>query len=384
MAEAKPYFNIVKNAAAKEATIYIYGAIGGIDWDTYETINTASKFTEEFAALEKEADTIHIRINSPGGAVFEGQAIYNAIFASKKHIITYNDGICASMAALILLSGDEIHAFKNSLLMIHNSSSSYWGNKKEVEEQLKASEKIDQALGTAIEERLGISAKDVEKDYLNYKDNWFNAEEAESLGFYDHIIKKDKAQVPADIMQMKPKDMVSKYAAMTFEIPSPKSKPKNTINMSKPNSFPNLVAVLGAPLATTDKGSYINDEQKAAIDNKMAADALAIQTANEAKTKAEQDLQAEKDSRQAAIDAEKGNTTAAIAALRAAATEAGVEDLADDADMATINAALTAQIQVLNKKPGDKHTANGAKDEEPGEFSYLDMNNSIYSEAPKQ
>jgi len=384
LSKPKPYYNIVKNEAAKEATIYIYGAIGGIDWDTYESINTASKFAEAFSDLEKDADTIHIRINSPGGAVFEGQAIYNAIFSSKKKIITYNDGICASMAALILLSGDEIHAFKNSLLMIHNSSSSYWGNKKEVEEQLLASEKIDKALGTAIEDRLGISAEEVEKDYLNYKDNWFTTEEAEELGFYDHVIKKEKAQLPEDIMQLKPKDLVDKYAAMSFKIPKQKLKTTNTTDMSKPNSFPNLVAVLGAPLATTDKGSYINDEQKAAIDNKMAADALAIQTATSAKETAETALQEEKDSRQAAIDAEKVNTTAAVTALRAAATEAGVENLAEDADMATINAALTAQIATLNKKPGATHTAKGAEDKDSGEFAYLDLSNSIYSEAPKQ
>ncbi|MFC6858236.1 head maturation protease, ClpP-related [Zunongwangia atlantica] len=382
MSQPKPYYNIVKNEAAKEATIYIYGAIGGIDWDTYETINTASKFTQEFNDVEKDADTIHIRINSPGGAVFEGQAIYNAIFASKKKIITYNDGICASMAALILLSGDEIHAFKNSLLMIHNSSSYYWGNKKEVEEQLLAAEKIDKALGTAIEDRLGITAEEVEKDYLNYKDNWFTTDEAEALGFYDHIIQKEKAQVPEDIMQLKPKDMVSKYAAMTFTIPKTKSKITNT--MSKPNSFPNLVAVLGATLATTDKGSYINDEQKEAIDNRIAADALAIQTANSAKEKAEQDLQAEKDSRQQAIDAEKANTTAALKAMRTAATAAGVENIAENATMEDINTALTAQIAVLNKKPGASHTSGAAEDKDTeGEFDYVDFESSIYSQIKK-
>jgi ATP-dependent Clp endopeptidase proteolytic subunit ClpP len=378
--KTKTYYNVVKNEAAREATIYIYGAIGGIDWDTYEEINTASKFTAEFKEIEKDADTIHIRINSPGGSVFEGLAIYNAIFASTKHIITYNDGLCASMAALILLSGDEIHAFKNSILMIHNSSSSYWGNKKEVEEQLQASEKIDAALGTAIEDRLKISAEEVAKDYLNYKDNWFNAEEAEGLGFYDKIIQKEKAQVPEDIMQLKPKDLVNKYAAMTFKIPTPKSKTTNTITMSTPNSFPNLVAVLGAPLATTDKGSYINDEQKAAIDNKMAADALAIQTATSAKEEAATALQAEKDSRQAAIDAEAANTSTAVTAMREAATLAGVENLADDANLEAINAALTAQINVLNKKPGATHTNTGENNDDSGEFAYLDMNNSIYKD----
>ena len=151
--------------------------------------------------------------------------------------------------------------------------------------------------------------------------------------------------------------------------------------MSKPNSFPNLVAVLGATLATTDKGSYINDEQKEAIDNRIAADALAIQTANSAKEKAEQNLQAEKDSRQQAIDAEKANTTAALKAMRTAATAAGVENINENATMEEINTALTAQIAVLNGKPGASHTGGAAEpDKKDGEFDYIDFDNSIYSQ----
>jgi len=363
LAEQKSYYNVVKNEADREATIYIYGAIGGIDWDTYETINTASKFTEEFKEIEEGADDIHVRINSPGGDVFEGQAIYNALFASKKRIITYNDGICASMAALILLAGDEIHAFKNSLLMIHNSSSYYWGNKQEVEEQLKAAEKIDKALGTAIEDRLDISAEEVEKDYLNYKDNWFTAEEAEEIGFYDKIIKKDKAQVPEDIMEMKPKQMLHKYAAMSFTIPKSKSKPKNT--MIKPNSLPNLEATLGlkAPLAVNDNGSYLNEEQKTTIENALSANATALQNAKDAQSTAEQNFQTEKTAKEEAIQQKATAATAHLTALKAVAKEAGVEDLADDADAEAVQTAITAKIQELNGKPGASHTTGAAEED---------------------
>jgi len=380
LAEPKPYFNVIKNEASREATIYIYGVIGGVDSNTWEEINTANLFSNAFRDLEQNADTIHVRINSPGGYVFEGLAIYNTIIASEKKIITYNDGLCASMAALILLSGDEIRSFINSLLMLHNSSAGYYGNKKQVEEQLKASDKIDKALGTTIQTRLNITEEAVNKDYLNYEDNWFNADECLELGFYDNLIEKKKAKIPKDVINMNASQRFQEYAAMSFKIPKQKLKTTNTTDMSNPNSFPNLVAVLGAVLATTDNGSYINDEQKAAIDNKMAADALAIQTANEAKTTAETALQAEKDSRQAAIDAEKSNTTAAVTALRAAATEAGVEDLATEASMEDIQAALTAQIATLNKKPGATHTGAGSQDDDSGEFAYLDFNNSIYKD----
>jgi len=384
---AKPeqsFLKIVSNLETREATIYIYGAIGGYDPDTYKTINTADKFSEEFRAVEKEADTIHVRINSPGGRVFEGLAIYNTLFASQKKIITYNDGICASMAALILLSGDEIHAFSNSLLMIHNSSNMFVGNKKQVEEQLETSEKIDISMGTAIEERLGITAAEVEENYLNYKDNWFTSKEAESIGFYDKIIKKSKAVVPTNAASMSSGQLFEQYAAMSFTIPTQKQKPHT--NMSKPNSFPNLEATLGlnAPLASTDNGSYLNEEQKAAIENQLTANATSLKTAQHALQVAEANLQTEKDALAAEKAAQLATENNGLEALKAAATLAGVESIAEDASAADVQAALTAQINVLNGKPGASHTGGAADiDNDPSAHSYVDFNNSIYSQIKK-
>lgn len=377
MAEQKRTFlNVVKNEAAREATIYIYGVIGGIDFDTWEEINTAAKFADEFREVEKDADTIHVRINSPGGYVFEGLAIYNSLFASEKHIITYNDGICASMAALILLSGDEIHAFSNSLLMIHNSSSGYFGNKKEVEKQLEASDKIDKALGTAIEERLGITADEVSEKYLNYEDNWFTSEEAKEAGFYNTIIKKKKAKLPEDVKNLNRVQMFQQYAAMSFTIPTEIPKPKNTMSKTQ-SSFPNLRKLFGIETSTDEVQDSVAAEKKLSDLN------ASLKTAQDAQAKAEADLLAEKDAQAIALKAEQDSTAAVVAALREAATLAGVENLAADASAEDIQTALTAQIQVLNKKPGAKHTSNPANDEDPGEYSYLDFDNSIYNDIKK-
>jgi len=377
----KPYFNVVKDEAAKEATIYIYGAIGGIDFDTWTEINTAAKLSAEFQAIEKDVDTIHVRINSPGGRVFEGLGIYNLLFGSEKNIITYNDGLCGSMAALILLAGDEIHAYSNSLLMVHNSSGSYYGNKLEVEEQLKAGEKIDQAMGTTIEDRLNISAEEVAKDYLNYKDNWYNAEEAKEIGFYDTIIKKKKAQVPKDVKSLSPVQLFGQYAAMTFNIPTEKSTPNNE-KMKKPNSFPNLEAALGlnAPLAINDDGSYLNEDQKATIERTFSANATALKNAQDEAAQVKTDLTSALSEAATALSTEKDNNAAAIATLKAAATLAGVEALAEDATAEVIQTALTAKIEELNKLPGATHTTGAAQDKSKKEFAYIDTNNSIYSQ----
>ncbi len=380
---AQPFFNVVKNEAAREATIYIYGAIGGFDPETWREKNTAEQFKNEFKAIEAAADTIHVRINSPGGYVFEGLAIYNLLFASEKKIITYNDGLCASMAALILLSGDEIHGFSNSLLMFHNASAMFAGNKKEIEDQLSLLGNVDEAGSTAIEERLGITAEEVAEKYLNYKDNWLTAKEAKDVGFYDKIIKKSKAKLPENATQLKTTELFHRYAAMSFNIPT--QKPKTQNNMAKPNSYPSLQAALGLkePLATTDEGSYINDEQKAAIEKALTASATSLKSAQDAQAKAEADLQAEKDANTTALASEKEASVAAVANLRAAATLAGVEDLANDASAEDINTALTAKIEELNRKPGATHTTVTKKEDEvAGDFA-IDKTNSIYSQINK-
>lgn len=379
MTEPKPFLNVVKNLAAREATIYIYGVIGGIDWDTYEEINTAAKFADEFREIEKDVDTIHVRINSPGGYVFEGSAIYNALFASEKKIITYNDGICASMAAVILLAGDEIHAFSNALLMIHNSSSSYYGNKKEVEEQLIVSEKVDKALGTAIELRLGISAEEVAEKYLNYKDNWFTSEEALEAKFYDQIIQKKKAAFPKDAINMSPVQLFNQYAAMSFNIPNQELNPDKP--MKKPISYPNLETALGLrePLAASDNGSFLNEDQKKVIEDQLTASAAEIQTANDAKATAEAELATEKATALTALEAATATSETVLVQLRAVATVAGVENIAENATSEEIQVALTAKIQELNGKPGDSHTAGAADDAPASEHAYIDFNSSIYN-----
>lgn len=155
--------------------------------------------------------------------------------------------------------------------------------------------------------------------------------------------------------------------------------------MSKtPASFPRLEAALGlsAPLATNDNGSYINETQKETIDTHIAGLETNVQNATQAKEKAEQDLQAANKAHQTALTEAENATVAVVANLRAAATLAGVEDLADDASVQDINTALTAKIQELNKKPGASHTTTGAAEEkETGKYADLvDRNNSIYSQ----
>ena len=89
----KGFYNIVKNESKKEATIYIYGVIGGFDWETWTYENTADKFIKEFKDLEATSDLIKVKINSPGGNIHDGLPIYNVLNNSTVTVHTYVDGI---------------------------------------------------------------------------------------------------------------------------------------------------------------------------------------------------------------------------------------------------------------------------------------------------
>ncbi len=164
-----------------------------------------------------------------------------------------------------------------------------------------------------------------------------------------------------------------------FELDKNKSQnPNNT--MSKPISYPSLEKALGldAPLATNDNGSFLNEEQKQAIENTLTASATSVKTAQDAQATAEAALATATAEHATALTAATEASTAVVANLLAAATLAGVENLAADADAETINAALTARIAELNGKPGATHTGAGADDPAPKAHAYVDFTASIY------
>lgn len=154
-----------------------------------------------------------------------------------------------------------------------------------------------------------------------------------------------------------------------------KSNSNSTNTMSKQNSRPNIENALGleSPLANSEKGTYLNDEQLDSLEAALAPNAEKIKTAQDAQKTAEDNLATEKDERKKAVDAETAKVTAATQNLRDAATLAGVENLTEDASAEDIAKALTAQIEVLNGKPGATHTTGGAQEDDEDETpSYVD------------
>lgn len=161
-----------------EATIFLYDEISAF-WGV-----GAKEFVEALSSID--ADIIHLRINSPGGDVFEARAMITALKEHKAKIISHIDGWAASAASYLALAGDEVLISHGGFLMIHNSWTGLVGNAGELRSMADVLEKVD---GAAIKDYASKTGKDEAqiKTWMD-EETWFTAEEAVQHGFADEIV----------------------------------------------------------------------------------------------------------------------------------------------------------------------------------------------------
>lgn len=163
--------------AAGEAEISIYDEIGL--WGV-----TAKDFRDSLDALG-DVQRIALRINSPGGDVFDGLAIYNMLRRHGAIITATIDGVAASMASVIAMAGDTVTMPENSMLMIHDPSGAVIGTSKDMRELADALDKIKEGLVGAYASKSGLSRGQIAE--LMADETWLTAKEAVELGFADGI-----------------------------------------------------------------------------------------------------------------------------------------------------------------------------------------------------
>jgi ATP-dependent Clp endopeptidase proteolytic subunit ClpP len=173
----------IKNKADK-AEVWIYDQIGE-DWWTGGGV-TAKNFQKELSAVK--ASQIDLHINSPGGEVFDGIAIYNLLKNHPATVTTYIDGIAASIASVIALAGDRVVMAENALYMMHMPSGMAMGN---AETMRSFADVLDKVAGTMIGTYAAKSGKDeAEISAMMSDETWMSSDEALSAGFVDEISGK--------------------------------------------------------------------------------------------------------------------------------------------------------------------------------------------------
>lgn len=152
-------------------------------------------------ALDDVTDDIVIKLNSPGGDVFEGIEIYNYLKGHSSNITVEVTGLAASSATFITAGADKVIMNIGTSLMIHEASTFAFGNKKDVQKALNALETIDDSILSIYENRTGQSKEQL-TEWLD-EEKWFTADEAVEYGFADSVAKGAKEVTePEDLAAM--------------------------------------------------------------------------------------------------------------------------------------------------------------------------------------
>lgn len=171
------------NNAAPVPELLIYGYIGA----EYDGGVTANDFVTALKALEQNNTAINVRINSPGGSVFEGLAIYNAIKCSASVINTYIDGIAASMGSVIALAGKRVYISSVARMMTHQASGAVFGKSGEMKAYAELMDSLNKTINSIYAEKTGMDEAACTAKFLGTSDKWFTAKEAIECKLADEI-----------------------------------------------------------------------------------------------------------------------------------------------------------------------------------------------------
>jgi ATP-dependent Clp endopeptidase proteolytic subunit ClpP len=161
---------------------------------------TAKGFLAELGALPDDA-AIDLRLNSPGGSVFDAVAIYNALKRHPGEITVWIDGIAASAASYIAMAGDTVVMPENAFLMIHDPSGLVMGT---AEDMRATAEALDKVKGSLIQGYAAKSGKpDEEIAALMEAETWLDAKDALDFGFIDRIAAPVKLAASFDVARFR-------------------------------------------------------------------------------------------------------------------------------------------------------------------------------------
>lgn len=179
------WFDIKAAKKADEKTraeIYVYGNIGD-RWDENGVV--AADLVREIAALQ--ADEIDLRINSYGGSVTDGFAIYNALKRHPAPVNVFIDGVAISMASYLAMAGDTVTIAPNAQVMVHAPWGVAVGNAAALREQAEILDRYARAMAGAYASKTGKPDDEILALLTDGQDHWYSAEEAVAAGFADQV-----------------------------------------------------------------------------------------------------------------------------------------------------------------------------------------------------
>ena len=272
----KTYIDSV-NKATREAVMRLYGEIGSkIDGDY---------FAQQLASLDAEdLDMIRIRVNSPGGYVFQGMSIVSALLSMNTPVCVHIDGIAASMAAVIAVAADKVCMMDYAKMMIHDPYFADTDSKTMSAKQRKMLARLTDMLRQVLVRR-GMDEATMSK--LMREETWFSAEEAKNAGLCDEITSSARNEY----MRLEPMQLV---AAINEEYQSTNHQPMEKVNLSA-----EAIVALGSKSGQLDEAAV-----SAAIVAAIAGKDKEIAALKAEKEKAEAEIARLKKEKEDAVAAE--------------------------------------------------------------------------------
>lgn len=230
-----------KNSTPTTAEIVIYSDIGQSFWG--DSIS-AKDFHEMLSKIPETVNEITLRLNSPGGDVFDGIAIYNRLKQHKAKVTVYVDGYAASIASIIMLAGDEVIMSEGALVMIHKPWTGKWGNAADFEQVINLLDDIEEQMIGIYQRKTKLDRNEIRQMLL--AETWFNADQALEKGFVTKKMAPDeKVDMAASLdraVWMKKKPQVESASAiikddiklLTKEIEEFLARSKNAAASLKP------------------------------------------------------------------------------------------------------------------------------------------------------
>jgi len=163
--------------------VLIYDVIGE---DMFGGVSSKN-FIEDLSGMKGD---INVRINTPGGDVFEGMAIYNGLLNYKDKVYTYVDGVAASMGSVIAMAGDTVTMAENSMMMIHNPWTISMGDAESFRHTAGVLDKVKASLISSYMRHTDLSESEVSA--LMDAETWMTGLEAKEKGFASNVTESVK------------------------------------------------------------------------------------------------------------------------------------------------------------------------------------------------
>lgn len=179
------WFTINKAKTKTETNkVYIYDEIGF--WGT-----SASDFVNELKELKGSID---LHLNSPGGEIFDGLAIYNSIKQHDGEVTVYVDGLAASAASFIAQAGSKLVMARNATMMIHDGIAFAYGNEADLLETAEVLSKLSNNIADIYSQAAGVRGSETSLEEfraLMREETWYNGTEARDAGLADEVLDAD-------------------------------------------------------------------------------------------------------------------------------------------------------------------------------------------------